>query len=131
MPVYRASAWQAVFQRQIGNALLQSARLTAQVATLIGCGRTARVTSQMPLPCLHELFGPGVIKALGDTLAPAQLGNAVLATQFRPTRSGSCLRQKIGRKMAECSWPQPSSSPVFPGEDDHAKHGAFGASVNL
>src|SRR5690606_36507357 len=28
-----------------------------------------------------ELLGPGVIKALGDPFAPAQLGNAVLATQ--------------------------------------------------
>ncbi len=30
---------------------------------------------------LHELLGPGVIKALGNALAPAQLRNAVLAAQ--------------------------------------------------
>ena len=30
---------------------------------------------------LQELLGPAVIKALGDTLTPAQLGNAALTAQ--------------------------------------------------
>ena len=43
--------------------------------------RTRGVTRQAAFASLHELLGPGIIKALGNTLAPAQLGNTVLAAQ--------------------------------------------------
>jgi hypothetical protein len=43
--------------------------------------RPRRVTRQTPLPGLQELLRPAVIEALRNTLPPAQLGNARLATQ--------------------------------------------------
>ncbi len=43
--------------------------------------RSCRVTRQTALAGLQELLGPSVIKALGNTFTPAQLGNAGLATQ--------------------------------------------------
>src|SRR5271168_3266493 len=43
--------------------------------------RTCRVARQTALAGLQELFGPSVIKALGNAFTAAQLGNAGLAAQ--------------------------------------------------
>ncbi len=72
---------QTVLQRQIGNALLQGAGFTAQILHLVGGGGTGGVTGQPALARLHELFGSGVIQAMGDALLAAQFGDAVLAAQ--------------------------------------------------
>src|SRR5690606_17728814 len=72
---------QAVFQGQVGHAFLESACLPAQVLDLVAGRRTHRITGQAAFAGLHELFRPGVIKALGNALASAQFSNAVLTAQ--------------------------------------------------
>jgi hypothetical protein len=73
-------------ERLFGNDLLERGRLAAQVLDLVG-GRGPRgVACQPALAGFEELLRPDIIQALGDALAAAQLGNAVLAAylNWRP-----------------------------------------------
>src|SRR3954451_8639121 len=72
---------ETVLERQLGHHLLQSPRLPTQILDLIARGLTHRVASQALLAGLQELLRPAVIKVLDDALAPAQLGDTVLAAQ--------------------------------------------------
>src|SRR5258708_39209949 len=68
-------------ERLLGHNLLQLSRLTTQILDLAARGRPRRTAGEPPLAGLKELLGPTVVKALRTPLAPAQLRNAVLATQ--------------------------------------------------
>src|SRR3546814_1806557 len=61
--------------------LLQSTGFAAQILNLAGGCGAGGVAGQTALTRFHELFRPGVIKALGDAFLAAQLGDAVLAAQ--------------------------------------------------
>ena len=61
--------------------ILQLPRLPAKVRNLAAGGCTRRIARQPALAGLQELLGPAVIQALGETLTPAQLGNAALTAQ--------------------------------------------------
>ena len=77
---------QAVLKGQIGNALIQGTRFTAQVLQ-IATGRCTRsVASKPALASFHELLGSGVIKVLRNAFLAAQLGNVVL-----PRRTSSTI----------------------------------------
>jgi hypothetical protein len=69
---------QAVFQGQVGHGLLQRLCFTAQILHLAGCRRARRVASQPALAGIEELFRPAVVHRRGDSLAPTQLGDALL-----------------------------------------------------
>ncbi|KPB02998.1 hypothetical protein AAV98_19745, partial [Bacillus sp. CHD6a] len=72
---------QTVLQGEVCHTLLQIAGLAAQVLHLVR-GRSARsVASQAALAGFHELLGPGVIQALRNPFAAAQLGDGVIAAQ--------------------------------------------------
>src|SRR5262249_20220392 len=72
---------QTVFQGQIGDNLLERGRLTPQVLDLVRSCGTSRVTGQALLASLQEVLRPAIVQVLRDTLAAAQLGDAVLAAQ--------------------------------------------------
>src|SRR3546814_439186 len=72
---------QTVFECQVGHAFLQSTGFAAQILNLAGGCGAGGVAGQTALTRFHELFRPGVIKALGDAFLAAQLGDAVLAAQ--------------------------------------------------
>src|SRR3546814_19926391 len=61
--------------------LLQSTGFAAQILNLAGGCGAGGVAGQTALTRFHELFRPGVIKALRDAFLAAQLGDAVLAAQ--------------------------------------------------
>jgi hypothetical protein len=72
---------QPQFQRLFGHDLFQVMGLATQMLDLVDGGRTRRVAGQPLLAGFEELLRPVVIEALGNAFAPAQRGNAVLATQ--------------------------------------------------
>ena len=71
---------QPVLEREIGHRLLQGRRLGTQLLHL-GAGRLRRCRPPGAACRLQELLRPAVVQALRDTLAPAMLGDAVLAAQ--------------------------------------------------
>src|SRR6476661_6367956 len=72
---------QAQVQGLLGDDLLQRPGFPAQVLDLAAGRRPRGVARKAPLASLQELLRPGVIQALGDAFTPAQLRDAVLATQ--------------------------------------------------
>src|SRR5215469_2438883 len=72
---------QPQFKRLLGNDFLQVLRLAPELLDFIGRRRTCRVSGEPALTSLEELLRPGVIHALGDALAPAQLGDRCFAAQ--------------------------------------------------
>ena len=70
-----------VFQRLLGDDLLEGSGFLAQVLNFVGGRRARRVARQTPLPGFQEFFRPGVIKTLSDALAAAKFRDAVLAAQ--------------------------------------------------
>ena len=72
---------QPVLQHLLGQSLLQITRLGTKRFHLIGGGLACRIAGQALLACFQELLRPTVIQALRDTLAAAQRGNTLLATQ--------------------------------------------------
>src|SRR5262249_4371572 len=72
---------QPVLQRQLGHHFLQRAGLPAQLLDLVRRRGLRRVAGQALLAPLQKFLRPTVIEVLHDPLAPAQLGDAVLAAQ--------------------------------------------------
>jgi hypothetical protein len=72
---------QTVLEGEIGDSLLQGARLAAQLLHFIRGRGARRVARQAPLAGLQELLRPAVVLRRGDALTPAQLRDAVLAAQ--------------------------------------------------
>jgi hypothetical protein len=72
---------QAVFQRRLGQRLLELARLDPQRLHLLGSGLARRVAGEPPLTGLQELLRPAVIHTLRNALLAAELGYAGLAAQ--------------------------------------------------
>ena len=64
---------QSQFKSLFGDNLLQVPGLTAQVLDLVRRGRPGCIAGKPFLASLQELLRPFVVKALGDTLAPAKL----------------------------------------------------------
>ena len=60
---------------------LQRVGFATQVLDLVRRRNLGRIARQALLARLEEVLGPAVIKVLDDPLAPAQLGDAVLAAQ--------------------------------------------------
>ena len=94
---------QTVFQGQIGDNLLERGRLTPQILDLVRSCGTSRVTGQALLASLQEVLRPAIVQVLRDTLAAAQLGDAVLAAQTSKTirifsSAEYCLR--VARRMS-------------------------------
>ena len=72
---------QFVFQGEVRDGLLERGRLSPKVLHLrTGCLADS-IASQTSPACFEELFRPGIVQALGNTLAAAQLGDAVIAAQ--------------------------------------------------
>src|SRR5271169_5285020 len=80
-PPHPPSRQQTVFQGQIGDNLLERGRLTPQILDLVRSCGTSRITGQALLASLQEVLRPAIVQVLRDTLAAAQLGDAVLAAQ--------------------------------------------------
>src|SRR3712207_4662929 len=72
---------QPQLERLLGHDLLERARLLAQRLHFVRGRGTRRVARQAALAGFEELFGPSVVQALGDALAPAQGGDALLPAQ--------------------------------------------------
>jgi hypothetical protein len=72
---------QAVFERQVGHAFLQSAGLAAQILHLAGCRGTGSIACQATFDGFHELLRPGVLQALRDAFLTAEFRDSVLAAQ--------------------------------------------------
>src|SRR5918993_1012783 len=72
---------QTVLQGELGHDPLQGRGFAAQVLALIRGGPPRRTAGQPLLARLEELLRPAVIEVLDNSLAPAQLRDAVLATQ--------------------------------------------------
>ena len=72
---------QAVFEQDIGKRLFEVTHLASQILNLAGCRLAFGVTRQALLTGLEELLRPFVVEALRDPLAPAQLGDRILAAQ--------------------------------------------------
>src|SRR3954454_18072447 len=85
---------QAVLQREVGHSLLQGAGLAPQRLDLVRGGGPGGVAGQAPLADLQELLGPAVVHGGGDALAPAQLGDAVLAPQALQHDADLLLRRE-------------------------------------
>src|SRR4051794_39155332 len=89
-------------ERLLGDYLLQLLCLTAQVLDLLRAGRSCRIPGKPALACLKELLRPAVVQALGNPLAPAQLGNAGFAAN--PVQHDSDLvfsRIVLARRAAD------------------------------
>src|SRR3954471_2689813 len=89
-------------ERLLGDYLLQLLCLTAQVLDLLRTGRSCRIPGKPALACLKELLRPAVVQALGNPLAPAQLGNAGFAAN--PVQHDSDLvfsRIVLARRAAD------------------------------
>src|SRR5215218_8841186 len=71
----------AVLEREVGDSLLQGAGFLAQRLDLVRRGGPGGVAGEPLLPGFQELLRPAVVHGRGDALAPAQLGDAVLAPQ--------------------------------------------------
>lgn len=72
---------QAVLERQAGHRLLEGRGLRPQLLHLGRGGLAGRVPGQPLLPGLEELLRSAVVQARRDPLAPAKLGDALLAAQ--------------------------------------------------
>ena len=70
-----------VLQGQLGHDLLQRVGFATQVLDLVRSGCPGRIARQPLLARLEEVLRPAVIQVLDDPLAPAQLGDALLAAQ--------------------------------------------------
>jgi len=93
---------QTQFKRLLGDDLLQGPCFTAKVRHFAAGGRTGRVARQPTFAGFKELLRPAVIKALGDTFPPAQLGNTGLATQAVQDNADLLLRRillAVARRM--------------------------------
>jgi len=55
--------------------------LPLQIDDLAAAGLALRVAQQTPLPRLQEVLAPVVVQVRADALAPAQLGDRLLAAQ--------------------------------------------------
>src|SRR3954470_6546560 len=89
-------------ERLLGDYLLQLLCLKAQVLDLLRTGRSCRIPGKPALACLKELLRPAVVQALGNPLAPAQLGNAGFAAN--PVQHDSDLvfsRIVLARRAAD------------------------------
>ena len=95
---------QAVLQGQIGHDLLQRLRPRRRSSFTSRAGRRARrVAGQPPLAGLEELLRPAVVQARRDPLAPAELGDAVLAAQALQHDADLLLgRMLLARRAAGC-----------------------------
>src|SRR3546814_14073010 len=87
---------QTVFECQVGHAFLQSTGFAAQILNLAGGCGAGGVAGQTALTRFHELFRPGVIKALGDAFLAAKPVDAVLAAQ--PIETDAALVFSRSRK---------------------------------
>ena len=72
-----------VLQRKFGDQLLQVAHLLAQAFNLARGRLAPGVAGEPLLARFQKLFRPAVIQTLGDALAAAQGGDALLAAQAR------------------------------------------------
>src|SRR6185312_1712776 len=72
---------QPQFERLLGDNLLQVLRLAPELLDLIGRRGPRRVAGEPALTGLQKLLRPRVTHALGDTFAPAKLGDLGLAAQ--------------------------------------------------
>src|SRR5919205_3695450 len=72
---------QAVLEGEIGHHLLEGGSLPAQAPDLVRGGLPGGIARQALLAGLQEVLGPAVVHVGRDALAPAELGNAVLAAQ--------------------------------------------------
>jgi hypothetical protein len=70
-----------VLQGQLGHDLLQRVGLATQILDLVRSGGPGRIARQPLLARLEEVLRSAVIQVLDDSLAPAQLGDALLAAQ--------------------------------------------------
>ena len=77
----RAFFEQAVFKGEVGDQFFQVARLAAQVLHVARRRLTLGVAGKPPLAGFEEFLRPRVIKALSDPLAPAQLGDRMIASK--------------------------------------------------
>src|SRR5208282_699939 len=92
---------QTVFEGQFGDDLLQGTGLAAQVLDLIRGRGAGRVASQPLFASLKEVLRPAVIKVLNDSLAAAQLGDALLAAQALQDNADLLF----GRELPACRPP--------------------------
>src|SRR5215813_12816826 len=72
---------QAVFQRDLGQGLLELAGLGPEYLDLIGGGFPGGIAGEPLLTGFEELLRPAIIEVLGDAFLAAKLGDAVLAPQ--------------------------------------------------
>src|SRR6188472_3845139 len=72
---------QAIFQRQVGNGLLQGTRLAAKVLHFAARSSACSVARQPPLAGFQEFLRPGVVEALCNPFLAAELSDAVLAAK--------------------------------------------------
>jgi hypothetical protein len=68
-------------ERLLGDNLLQLLRLAPKILDPLLVAARAVSPASRRLPASRNSFEPAVIKALSNALAPAYLGNAVLAAQ--------------------------------------------------
>lgn len=85
---------------EVGHALLQITRLTAQGLHLVRGRRPCRIASKPTLASLHELLRPGAIQALGYAFAATQLGNQVITAQAFKHHAGLANRHTVYRGPA-------------------------------
>ena len=96
-----------VLQRKFGDQLLQVAHLLAQAFNLARGRLAPGVAGEPLLARFQKLFRPAVIQTLGDALAAAQGGDALLAAQARhhdPDLLGGVARLVENRKAGVSSW---------------------------
>src|SRR5262249_45934062 len=86
---------QPVLQRQLGHHFLQRAGLPPQLLDLVRRRCPRRVTGQALLASLQKFLRPAVIEVLHNPLAPAQLGDAVLAAQAGQHDPDLFFRRKL------------------------------------
>src|SRR6266545_3245127 len=72
---------QPQFERLLGDNLLQILRLAAEILDLIRGGGPCRIPGKPALARFQELLRPTVVQAFGNSLAPAQFGDAVFAAK--------------------------------------------------
>lgn len=106
--------------------LLQRLRLTAQLLHIVRRRRAGRITGQPALAGVEEILRPAVIHRQGDPLAPAQLGDALLAPhafqydadllfgrELPLRRSGDVLHDLLCRRFLRPGFPSHCNRPVL------------------
>src|SRR3546814_8802821 len=89
---------QTVFECQVGHAFLQSTGFAAQILNLAGGCGAGGVAGQTALTRFHELFRPGVIKALGDAFLRSEEHKSELQSLMRNSSAVFCLKKKTKNK---------------------------------